>query len=281
MTEQEDVLAALRAVGIVDALEWAARSAHTQAFQDFRPETGHDLVVLGTIAHALIRDRQDRAFRCMKYARPAVDDGAEAEVEAIDTLIEGLTDRDQKEMPREISVPVIRKNLNGSPGWRYDNYQWFLASYTYGEVGQIPWGQKSPTKKSIAARMGGNDRDQLVIPMYDGPDQPLNLSGDFRTIAEELVKASAGGVVQLILAHAIEPLTGFDEVFLGRPRLNTEGGPSWDWLEKLIGRGDDGMPSRVHGPAPRPQDPDSVADAPVRLRPSITEKRATQDIKGQ
>jgi hypothetical protein len=44
-------------------------------------------------------------------------------------------------------------------------------------------------------------------------------------------------VVSTVLAHGIDPHTGAIELFLGRPRLNSDGGGSWTWLRPLLPRG--------------------------------------------
>jgi hypothetical protein len=273
VAEQERTLNEFREAGIIRALEWATKSAHDRAFLDFDPDTGHDQTVLGIMAHKLLGDRQDRVFRCGKFALPEEVD-ADQEESAADLLLNGLSPRDEKEMPRDLAGVAVRADVNGSPGWRYGHYHWFTTSYVYGEIDGILWGQKSPTKQGIAASMGDNSSDQLVLP-----HGPQLVAETYQTIAEALAEANQGDM-RLMLAHAVDPVMGLTELYLGQARLNLGGGPAWIWRERLIG-GDDPLGQRVHGPAPQPQDPDSVADAPVRLRPRVAENQTSRDIKGQ
>lgn len=272
MFEQEQVLNEFGVAGVTAALLWATRSAHARASHDFDPETGHNQTVLGTTAHTLLTDRLDRVFRCESYmAASLVHD-----LDNLDLLIAGLTQADVLGMPKVTHGAVVRANLNGSPGWRLGDYQWFLSAYSYGQVDHIPWNRKSPTKQRVAAQMGRLHPGQLMIA--GSFDEPV----DFVQIAtiEELLAADPDQpTTRLVLAHSVEPSTGLSEVYLGRPRRNVGGGPSWVWRVPLIGDDDEGdaLGGRPYGPAPRPRDRDDVADAPVRLRPRSDDEATGRD----
>jgi hypothetical protein len=69
----------------------------------------------------------------------------------------------------------------------------------------------------------------------------------------------------LVVAHALNPLSGARELVLGHPRLNDDGGRPWHWTHNLLqppqSEGD-----RVRPASPAPWRTDAVPDAPVKLR---------------
>ncbi|GAA4130876.1 hypothetical protein [Actinomadura keratinilytica] len=142
---------------------------------------------------------------------------------------------------------VVRDNLNNSPGWRCGRYRVLLKRHEFGAVRAIRWDRDSPTKQAVA-RQDFPDDPQLALDLGIAPacDTPE--------------------VVTLVLAHSAteEPLEM--ELYLGRPRLNADGGAAWHWLRPI---NDDTL-----GPDPRrklveptlPLWTDDEADAPVRLR---------------
>lgn len=212
VTEDEKVIAEMTEGGVLAALRWAALSAYTRAWADFDPDTGHSQTVLGIIAHTLLADRQDRVFRLEKYAS---DDAV---------LLAGLLPSEQESLPNVDRVE--RADLNGSPAWQFRQYRWFVSSFEHGRIHEISWGRKSPTKRRIAAEIGDSSPDQFVLPgMFD-------LALD-RVTVRDLLEARSP-VISLVLTHSIDPQTGAIELFLGRPRLNNDGGGSWLWLRPLL-----------------------------------------------
>jgi hypothetical protein len=218
VTEDEKVIAEMTEGGVLAALRWAALSAYTRAWADFDPDTGHSQTVLGIIAHTLLADRQDRVFRLEKYA------------ENRDALLAGLLPSEQESLPNVDGVE--RADLNGSPAWQFRQYRWFVSSFEHGRIHEISWGRKSPTKRRIAAETGDSSPDQFVLPgMFEVPG---NYALDPWTVRDLLEARSP--IVSTVLTHSIDPHTGAIELFLGRPRLNSDGGGSWMWLRPLLPR---------------------------------------------
>ena len=260
MTEDEKVISELTEGGIVAALRWAAASAHARAWADFDPETGHNQTVLGIAAHTLLADRQDRAFRLEKYI--ATDDGLDRDV-----LLAGLLSPEQDSLPNVVGVE--RVDLNNSPAWQYGQYRWFLSSFEYGKIHDIAWGRKSPTKRKIAAHAGRENPEQFILPgTYD---EPVGDALDPVTLRELFEANARNSVLNVMLAHSVDPHSGATELFLGRPRLNIDGGKPWVWLRSLQA-GDGGAGSGIgHGVSEStgPVRGAEVPDAPVRLRPRV------------
>ncbi|MEU6020800.1 hypothetical protein [Micromonospora sp. NPDC047134] len=270
MTEDEKVIAEMTEGRIVEGLRWAVASAHTRAWADFDPETGHNQTVLGIAAHTLLVDRQDRVFRLERYI--ATDDGRDQDV-----LLAGLLPAERDSLPAVAGVE--RADLNNSPAWRYGAYRWFLSSFEYGKVHDIAWGRKSPTKRKIAAQTGTDSPDQFVLPgTYD---EPVGHALDTITL-RELLEANVRDV-NIVLAHSIDPYSGATELFVGKPRLNVGGGRPWVWLRSLLPNdGGSGSGAKPEAPAPTgPARGADVPDAPVRLRPRVAGKDAAVESSGR
>lgn len=141
---------------------------------------------------------------------------------------------------------VTRYDLNGSPGWRYGRYRILLKRHRFGAVRAIRWDRESFTKQAVA-RQEFPDDPQLALDFGLGPVRDTD------------------DLVTLVLAHSAteEPLEM--ELFLGRPRLNADGGPAWHWLRQLT---DDALGvdrrRRLVESTP-PLWADDEADVPVRL----------------
>jgi hypothetical protein len=218
---------------------------------------GHDAALLGSIRYTLFRDRLDRVFACERYAvRSGNDD------DDLDLLYDQLSQRDIDSMPRLDAELVCRSNLNGSPGWAYADLRFLLASCEFGKLDRLPWPQKSPTKQRVAEQ-----RDPE-------PPQP--------TLFEELELEETGGLEMLasgqeldlttyVVGHSLDPLSQEIELVLGRTQLNSGGGQAWRWRQNLLAAppADGG---RRSDDAPLPTGPDTVPDAPVRLRRAAEER---------
>jgi hypothetical protein len=269
MREQDEALRDLNEAYVLDGLRWSARSSVARTMEDFDPDTGHDQGWLGYTFHKLLKDRLDRVFSCGRFAVPTLDESLEEplteplpedSVVGLDVLGTGLTQRELDSMPRIAPGVVSRADLNGSPGWRSGVWRWLLASFPYGGADRIPWPQKSPTKRRVAAQP---DPDQLA---FDPDVMGLPLLS--AVLADLARVGGAGDTTTLVLGHALDPDSGRAELPLGRPRLNSGGGDAWHWRIDLLR---DGPPSggqlRLAGRA-SPDSPSSgdVADAPVRLR---------------
>jgi hypothetical protein len=111
---------------------------------------------------------------------------------------------------------VERDDLNGSPGWRFGRYRVLLKRHEFGAVRAIRWDRDSATKQMVA-------RQEFAA------DPQLQLALD---LGERLPRPESE-TITLVLAHSAseEPLEM--ELFLGRPRLNADGGDPWHWLLEL------------------------------------------------
>ena len=61
--------------------------------------------------------------------------------------------------------------------------------------------------------------------------------GDTVVLYTDGVLEARSPVVSTVLTHSIDPHTGAIQLFLGRPRLNSDGGGSWLWLRPLLPSG--------------------------------------------
>ncbi|MFD8366022.1 hypothetical protein [Streptomyces hygroscopicus] len=255
MSEQRDAREDLGSVGALAGINWANASAYRRTMQDYDPDTGHDQAWVGTTAHKLFCDRLDRVFSCGKYSV----DSPEAAGEGLDVVAAGLGPGEYKRMPRITPGLITRADANGSPGWRYGDWRWLLASFTFGESNSIPWPQKSRTKRRVASQP---IPDQLMFP----EDDPITmaLQAIVQAIAEEEDNAA---LTTLIVAHSVERELGIRELFLGRSRLNKGGGAAWHWKHDLLAAtpGTPGSGPIPVVPEPR-TGPPGVPDAAVRLR---------------
>src|ERR1700684_4002712 len=75
MGEQQEVMADLRAAGVLAGIRWAYESATRRSLEMYCEADGHDPAWLGHTRFTLFRDRLDRVFSCVRYAVPAVDGG--------------------------------------------------------------------------------------------------------------------------------------------------------------------------------------------------------------
>lgn len=253
MAEEDDVLEALRGRGVLDGLAWAHRSAYGQVRQDYNPAGGHKQAWIGYNAHLYLVDRLDRVFQTGDYAVPPGQDSV-----GRDVLAEGIADRDSRTMPLLPAGTVVRRDLNGSPGWFVAGWRWLLASYEFGQVAKIRWAERSETKQLVAKQPHSVD-DGGLFPLSTLPGLPPleGLPDEERELRRTLV-----------LAHAMDPTTAEFELFLGRIRWNTDHGDAWAWRVSMP---TDSGPSG-NGAAPRPTldptDPagNTVEDAEVRVR---------------
>jgi hypothetical protein len=259
--EQQDVIAELSDAGVLAGVRWAYLSATARALDMYSEADGHDAALLGSIRYTLFRDRLDRVFACERYAVRSGNDDAD-----LDLLYDQLSERDIAAMPRLDAELVRRSNLNQSPGWAYQDLRFLLASYEPGKLDRLPWPQKSPTKQRVAKQ-----RDPE-------PPQP--------TLFEDLDLEETGGLEMLatgqeldlrtyVVGHSLDPLSQQIELVLGRARLNSGGGQAWHWRQDLLSTppADGG---RRSGDTPTPTGPDTVPDAPVRLRRPAEDRHAAR-----
>ncbi|MET9019220.1 hypothetical protein ABZV93_04480 [Actinopolymorpha sp. NPDC004070] len=266
MSEQQDVIAELGEAGILAGVRWAYLSATARSLATYSEADGHDAAWLGNNRYTYFRDRLDRVFACERYAVRSGDDDAD-----LDLLYAELSDRDIKTIPRLVPGLVRRANLNGSPGWAYGQCRFLLASCAFGKLDHMPWPQKSPTKQRVARQ-----------PSPEPPQPSL-----FEAFADEeigglesvLAAANELDMVTFVVAHSLDPLSQQSELVLGRARLNSGGGQAWHWRQDLLGTSPaDG--GRRRDDTPQPTGPESVQDAPVRLR-TRPEERHDDHARGE
>jgi hypothetical protein len=271
MAEQQDVIEALTAAGVLTGIRWAYESATRRSLEIYSEADGHDSAWLGHTRFTLFRDRLDRVFSCERYAVPTADGRLD-----VDVLCAELSERDLATMPRLAPGLVRRSDLRGSAGWAYRRHWFLIASAEFGRLETLPWQEKSVTKQLVAMQPSPDLRQPSLFEdlLTDGvlPDEflpdgarpgpalpgrldPLLLAAD-----RELK------VPTFIVAHTLDATTGKIELTFGRPMLNLRGGPAWYWREDLLN-----VPlpvvRRTEVPAAAEIDhPSEVADAPVRLR---------------
>lgn len=259
MSEQQDVIAELGDAGVLAGARWAYLSATTRSLETYSEADGHDAAWLGNTRYTLFRDRLDRVFACERYAVRSGNDDAD-----LDLLYDQLSERDIDSMPRLDAGLVRRANLNGSPGWAHGEIRFLLASCVFGKLDRLPWPQKSPTKQQVAKQRNPE------------PPQP--------SLFEDLVPEEIGGLEALlnadhdldvktyVVAHSLDALSQQAELVFGRARLNAGGGQAWHWRQNLLDVPPAGGGRRTDD-APLPTGPNTVPDAPVRLRRSAEERR--------
>ncbi len=244
MSEREDVLSDLAAADVVGALRWAQAAAYRRLLQDLQGEAGYDQGWIGYTAFVLLRDRLDRVFSCNKYGlavgTPELDSGR-------DVVLADLTAQERETFPVLADDLVVRDDLNNSPGWRYGNWRWLLMSLPEAGITRVNWNGQRPTKRRVAS-----------IP---SPDAQLPFE-DLEQL-ESLTALDRG--TALLLAHRLDPDTDRGRLFIGRGRLNADGGPAWHWYEEL-----NGGPAMTARKQPlrlvEHMDPNDIEDAPVTLR---------------
>ncbi|MFD9192318.1 hypothetical protein ACFWCA_29310 [Streptomyces phaeochromogenes] len=258
MSEQQDVIAELGDVGLLAGARWAYLSATARALETYSEADGHDTALLGSIRYTLFRDRLDRVFACERYAVRSGNNDAD-----LDLLYDQLSERDIDTMPLLDAGLVRRANLNGSPGWAHGERRFLLASCDFGKLDRLPWPQKSPTKQRVA-------RQRTPEPPQPSLFEDLELEelGGLEMLATELDLDLATYVV----AHSLDPLSGQIELVFGRARLNSGGGQAWYWRHDILGTPLPGGGRRTDD-APLPTGPNTVPDAPVRLRRPAEERR--------
>jgi hypothetical protein len=265
MGEQDLVLASLGELGILDAIVWAQDSAYRQVRQDYNPAGGHKQGWIGYSAYTYLLDRLDRVFQCGEFAPPPGQDSA-----GRDVLADGIAGSDFRTKPELRPGMVVRRDLNGSPGWMADGWRWLLASYRFGQVAKIRWSEKSTTKQTVAQQPHGVDDGGLfTLSSLPGLPPLEGLPDNLRDLRKTLV-----------LAHAMDQDTVEFELFLGRIRWNVDHGDAWAWREDMLGRSP-GFGGRGVRPQPvYPVSPTSegVADADVRVRRLASDKHGPRAI---
>lgn len=236
----------LRAAGFLHA----AREAHTAAtlavFDALSRSAGFKDRSYGYTAFDVLESHLDRVFQ----VSPAVD--AAAPGTAADTSPgaggSGIGPHPAARRGGLIGGDVVRDDLNGSPGWRFGRYRIVLKRHEFGAVRAIRWDRDSPTKQAVARQAYPDSGDgQLALDIDAGPALP------------------PPEVVTLVLAHSASEHPLEMELFLGRPRMNADGGPAWHWIRQLADETLGVDPRRWQAQEELPLSADDEADVPMRL----------------
>jgi hypothetical protein len=251
MGEQQEVIADLRAAGVLAGIRWAYGSATRRSLEMYCEADGLDHAWLGNTRFTLFRDRLDRVFACHRYTVYA-EDGARD----LDVLHAELSEHDVSTMPGIPPGIVRRADLRGSAGWAYRHRRFLIASAEYGRLDTRPWQEKSDTKQLVALQ---RSPDHLQPSLFED----LEVDADGGEPDEWLTT--------FVVAHTLDPRSAAFELTLGRPLLNP-GGPAWYWREDLLAeplpearRPADFTPVVIAAP--------QVPDAQVRLRRTETGRR--------
>jgi hypothetical protein len=261
VSEQQDVIEELEAVGVLPGIRWAYRAATSRTLEIFSEPDGHDAALLGNLRFTLFRDRLNRVFACDPYDLLP----GSAVTAHLDLLYAELAQQDINTMPHLAPDLVRRADLTGSPGWAVGNRRFLLASGVVGKLASLPWPRKSPTKQRVARQRQPN------------PDQASLFEGvadeEMAGLEELLAAAYSLDLETFVVAHTLDPVSKRMELVFGRPRLNADGGEAWHWYEDLL-TAPPTAGGRQSGGSPQPIGPDLVPDAPVRLRPKTAQQPA-------
>jgi hypothetical protein len=260
MSEQQDVIGSLEAAGVLPGISWAYRAATSRTLEFFSEADGH-AALLGNVRFTLFRDRLDRVFACEAYDLQT----DSAPTDHLDVLYAELSQEDVRTMPQLAPDQVRRANLTGSPGWAFKGRRFLLASSAFGKLDELPWPRKSPTKQRVARQRQPNPAQ--VSLFADAAD------AEIAGLEELLANTYRLDLDTFVVAHTLDSVSQGTELVFGRPLFNSGGGRAWTWRHDLLAAppADGG---RIRGDGQLPSGPDSVPDAPVRMRRPATEQPA-------
>jgi hypothetical protein len=247
MGEQQEVIADLRAAGVLAAIRWAYGSATRRSLEMYCEADGLDQAWLGNTRFTLFRDRLDRVFACHRYTVYAADGTRDTDI-----LHGELSEYDVHTMPAIPPGTVRRADLRGSAGWACRQRRFLIASAEYGRIDALPWQEKSYTKQLVALQRSPDHRQPSLFEELDESEDPDGA-------------AEAGEpLATFVIAHTLDSKSASFELSFGRPLLNP-GGPAWYWREDLLAEPLPGVrPAADSAPAVIAET--RVPDAPVRLR---------------
>lgn len=214
MSDQCEVIDALRHSGVLAAIRWAYESAARRSLETFSEAEGHDVAWLGNTRYILFRDRLDRVFGCRRYSVP--DDDGDIDV---DLLCAQLSEQDLASMPCVAPGTVRRDDVHGSPGWACAGIRFLLAAGEFGALASLPWSRKGPTKRMVAGQPSHPVLQPTLFDDEEAPGPGLGAQLPTRTY---------------VVAHSMDPFTGEIELILGSPRLPERGGYAWHWHQDLF-----------------------------------------------
>ncbi len=244
-------------------VRWAYRAATSRTLEIYSEPDGHDAALLGNLRFTLFRDRLNRVFACDPYD---LQPGSAATAH-LDLLYAELAQEHISSMPRLAADLVVRADLTGSPGWAIGGRRFLLASCAFGKLDNLPWPRKSQTKQRVARQL---QPDPAQSSLFD------DVADEEIVGLEELLAAAYSlDLETFVVAHSLDSVSQDLELVFGRPRLNNGGGEAWHWYQDLLTTPPAGG-RRQHNDSPLPAGPDSVPDAPVRLRRREIEHQGDQ-----
>jgi hypothetical protein len=263
VSEQDDAVETLEANGVLAGLAWACDSARRQTLQSYDPDTGHDQTWIGNNMFTVLQDRLNRVFSLGRFVLGPDTDPAQG----ADLVAQGLASGEFERMPHLSPGLVIRDDLNGSPGWLNQGWRVLLQSHGGMGIDDIKWAQRSKTKRRVASQ--------------PTPDEPMLDLPEFKMASDVLADLSKRAqsdesIVTLVLAYAIDAVTGVSSFFLGHPRLNFGGGEPWHWKVPIDDSSQGGTGRGLRPGSPADQPPSPVEDAAVRLRPHVADSPDVQ-----
>jgi hypothetical protein len=258
MSERDEMVDTLEDAGALPGVRWAYAAATSRLLDDYSEPAGHDMTWIGVTRWILFRDRLDRVFSCGRYA---VAENGDRQA-GIDMVRAELSEQDIATMPDIAPDSIVRSNLNGSPGWALGDVRWLLASTVFGKLSDHPWPQKSATKQRVAMQP---PTDSDFITLFD------ELTQEEQEGLRAIHAAPVFDFTTLVIGHSIDVDHGGRELLIGRPRMNSDGGPAWHWTHDLL-HSPPPRRSRVADPGPIQPSPETVVDAPVKLRPAAAKR---------
>ncbi len=205
----------LEDTGLIKVILWAVPVAFALTRDMYNDQIGHDRAVVGSLNYKHIQDLLDRSTSNGKYRQP------EGENTGADILEQGIPPAAFMSMP---SIEGIRRsNYRRSPGWASGNYRILLQSYTYGNVENIKWSQRSKAKGLVASQHYADENT-----LFDPADLDIE-------VQQELPEDNNFNGVTLVLAYSLDPVTGQYEAYIGQSKNPESSKDScWHWREKLL-----------------------------------------------
>jgi hypothetical protein len=252
MTSEEDAMANLRDSGLLDGLAWAAPAAFEATDHLYDEDAGHDQGVVGYLNFKHFQDLMDRATSNGRFLLGEGVDG-----KGSDVVERGIMPDVFRSMPQLKGEAIVRSNYQQSPGWAIKGYRVLLQSYTFGQIDDIKWVQRSDAKYQVASQYFASEGtlfDDAEFGLESDPGIPYD--DDFDGVT-------------LVAAHAFNPLTKQYELYIGQSK-NPEypQASCWHWKQLLLSGGTRISANGTVEPSALPGDGAStnVEDVPVRIK---------------
>lgn len=252
MTAEDDALASLHALGLLDVLTWAAPAAFTATDQLYDEDQGHGQGFVGYANFTHFKDLVDRATSNGRFKL-----GEGLEGLGGDVLERGITPEVFDSMPVLAAGAVVRRDYKQSPGWAIEDYRVLLQSYPFGKVDDIKWVQRSDAKRRVANQLFV-DSNALFSDEEFGLESIPGIPDDDDFVG-----------ITLIAAHAFNPGTKQFELYIGQSKNPEHADDScWHWKKLLLSGGTPTGGTGLTVPPAMPSGGASadVEDVPVRIK---------------